>query len=102
MFDEAKRIFKLDLQDQLKNICSEIFSKNKKQLAAKIKLVPEPLMQHLKDKGIQRMRVFNMSRIKCLLLSVNSVSEIASVLCLLPLLFNNKNGMFIQYSDWVC
>ena len=52
MFDEAKRIFKLDLEDQLKNISPDVLSKIKKQLASKLKLVPEPLMQHLKDEGI--------------------------------------------------
>ena len=49
MFDEAKRIFKLDLEDQLKNISPDVLSKIKKLLASQLKLVSEPLMQHLKD-----------------------------------------------------
>ena len=49
MFDEAKRIFKLDLEDQLKNISPDVLFKIKKLLASKLKLVSEPLMQHLKD-----------------------------------------------------
>ena len=40
----AKRIFKLDLEDQLKNIFPDVLSKIKNRLASKLKLVPEPLM----------------------------------------------------------
>ena len=77
MFDEAKRIFKLNLEDKLKNISSDVLSKIKKQLASKLKLVPEPLMQHLKDEGIWDMKAFNMFRSKRLLLNViiNKLSQ---------------------------
>ena len=40
-----------------------------------------------------------MSSSKCLLLIVNSVLKIASNMCLLPVLFNGKLDMFIQYSE---
>ena len=70
MFDEAKKIFKLDLEDQLKNISPDVLSKIKKRLALNLKLVHEPLMQNLKDEGIWDMKAFNMFRSKCLLLHV--------------------------------
>ena len=36
-------------EDQLKNISPDVLSKIKKLLASQLKLVSEPLMQHLKD-----------------------------------------------------
>nr|CAB3262689.1 uncharacterized protein LOC100181867 [Phallusia mammillata] len=72
IFDEAKRLFKVDLQEELKNASHSILPKLKKMLEPKLKSVPEALLHILKEN---------------------------EVLCCIPLLFTNKLDMFIQYSD---
>ncbi|XP_078493512.1 sterile alpha motif domain-containing protein 3-like isoform X2 [Ciona intestinalis] len=77
IFDEANRIFKLDLQHQLKSVDPSLLAKLKLKLKVKLPIVPAALLELLKG------------------------NEIAEVLCLLPLLFNNKLSMYIECDNEV-